>query len=99
MFFLLLSITTFAGSYDLKFFQSKFFTEKDRAKITRYLSDDYLVLQRQKERTKYSQNLFRYLRDASVEEVRNEIKENPFAGLEWPDNRESLEYLMLKIEN
>lgn len=96
---LLFSQIAFAGSYDLRFLESELFNNRDRARLNKYLSDEYLIFQKQKSRAKYSEQLFRYLRDSGVEEIRKEIKANPFAGLDWPDNLEGLHYLMLKIEN
>lgn len=100
MFFaILLSQMTVAAAYDLKFVDSNLFTRRDRARLTKYFSADYIFVQKQKQRAKFSEKLFRYLRDTSSEEVKKEMAENPYAGIEWPDNREVLETLMLKIEN
>lgn len=96
---LILSNLVYAGTYDLKKFESGFFNARDRALITKYLSDDYLLAQRKRHRARYSQQMFRYLRDSAVQDTKKEMKANPFADLDWPDNREGLEYLMLKIEN
>lgn len=88
-----------AGTYDLRFIESSLFSHKDRKLITKYLSDDYLFFQKQKQREKFGEKLFRYLRDSAVEDVKKEMAQNPYADIEWPDNREALEILMLKIEN
>lgn len=96
---ILWSQLTFAGTYDLRFIESHAFNQRDRTLIKKYLSDEYLLLQKQKQRAQFSEKLFSYLKDSNLEEVRKEMKENPYAGIEWPDNREVLETLMLKIEN
>ncbi|MFZ4714167.1 MAG: hypothetical protein ACOYL6_10660 [Bacteriovoracaceae bacterium] len=84
--------------YRVERFQSKFFTAQDKEKLREYFQDDYLVKKKTQEFEMGGQKFFHFLSASIATELREEVKQNPFGDLLWPDNLDLLDLYLIELE-